>query len=130
MIHVGTVTDYGQRWGIYIKAACGLRRSPCFKSNIINTTDLRTNYEYYYNTDIHNSGLPSAADANKYFYLPALGACYDSGVLKSVGYFGKYWSSTADSWGGYNAYYLKFSTDGVYVERYPLDYGFRAEAFQ
>ena len=95
-----------------------------------NTTDLRTNYEYYYNTDIHNSGLPSAADANKYFYLPALGACYDSGVLKSVGYFGKYWSSTADSWGGYNAYYLKFSTDGVYVERYPLDYGFRAEAFQ
>ena len=97
-----------------------------------NTTDLRTNYEYYYNTNssINNSGLPSAADANKYIYLPALGACYDSGWLRDVCYYGKYWSSTADSWGADNAYYLKFSTDGVYVERYPLYYGFRAEAFQ
>ena len=54
-----------------------------------NTTDLRTTYKYYNNTNssINNSGLPSAADANKYFYLPALGYYY-SGQLNNVGFSG------------------------------------------
>ena len=38
--------------------------------------------------------LPSAADANKYFYLPALGF-YSSGLWFNVGEAGFYWSSSA-----------------------------------
>ena len=41
--------------------------------------------------------LPSAADANKYFYLPALGN-YFTGQLSNVGILGNYWSSNADPW--------------------------------
>ena len=36
-IHVGTMTNYGLLWVIYIKVACGLRRSPCCKPSIITT---------------------------------------------------------------------------------------------
>ena len=98
-----------------------------------NTTDLRTTYKYYNNTNssINNSGLPSAADANKYFYLPALGWYY-SGQLGNVGVIGFYWSSSAYPWGSNLAYYLDISSFGVDVynsgsTRY---FGFRAEAFQ
>ena len=38
--------------------------------------------------------LPSVADANKYFYLPALGY-YLSGKLDNIGQGGHYWSSSA-----------------------------------
>ena len=37
VIHVGTMTNYGQQWGTYTKVACGLRRSPCYKPSIITT---------------------------------------------------------------------------------------------
>ena len=96
-----------------------------------NTTDLRTTYKYYNNTNssINNSGLPSAADANKYFYLPALGY-YDSGRLGSVGSGGYYWSSSASPWGSNHAYYLYFSSGSVYVYTISRYNGFRAEAFQ
>ena len=96
-----------------------------------NTTDLRTTYKYYNNTNssINNSGLPSAADANKYFYLPALG-CYSSGRLYSVGGNGTYWSSGADPWGSNNAYGLGFDSGGVNVYNFSRYYGFRAEALQ
>ena len=78
------------------------------------TTDLRTTYKYYSNTNssIKNSGLPSAADANKYFYLPALGF-YRSGQPYDVGSIGSYWSSSADPWGSFRAYNLSFNS--VYV---------------
>ena len=78
------------------------------------TTDLRTTYKYYSNTNssINNSGLPSAADANKYFYLPALGF-YRSGQPYDVGSIGSYWSSSADPWGSCRAYNLSFNS--VYV---------------
>ena len=80
------------------------------------TTDLRTTSKDYINTSssINNSGLPSAADANKYFYLPALGY-YLSGQLYSVGYAGFYWSSSAYPWDGYNAYILFFRSGNVHV---------------
>ena len=55
---------------------------------------------------------PDAADANNYFYLPALGY-YNSGRLYSVGSVGRYWSSTAYPWGGYSAGYLGFSSGTV-----------------
>ncbi len=95
-----------------------------------NTTDLRTTYKFYNNTNssINNSGLPSAADANKYFYLPALGY-YDSGQLNGVGYMGYCWSSSAYPWGSSYAYNLGFSSGSVYVGYSRRYYGFRAEAF-
>ena len=58
--------------------------------------------------------LPSAADANKYFYLPALGS-YSSGQLLNVGYGGYYWSSSASPWNPNYAYDLYFVREHVYV---------------
>ena len=79
-----------------------------------NTTDLRTTYKHYTNTNssIRNSGIPSAADANEYFYLPALGYYY-SGKLYSVGGIGIYWSSSASPLGNAIAYGLYFSGSSV-----------------
>ena len=96
-----------------------------------NTTDLRTTYKYYSNTNssINNSGLPSAADANKYFYLPALGYYY-SGQLNGVGGYGYYWSSSAYPWASGNAYRLGFLSGSVGVDYYDRGNGFRAEALQ
>ena len=96
-----------------------------------NTTDLRTTYKYYNNTNssINNSGLPSAADANKYFYLPALGY-YRYGALNYVGGTGFYWSSGTNPWGGNDAYGLTFGSGGVTVYGYSRYYGYRAAAFQ
>ena len=96
-----------------------------------NTTDLRTTYKNYNNTNssINNSGLPSAADANKYFYLPALGYYY-SGQLNSVGGIGYYWSSSAYPLFSDLAYILGFVSGGVNVYSSGRNYGFRAEAFQ
>ena len=97
-----------------------------------NTTDLRTTYKNYNNTNssINNSGLPSAADANKYFYLPALGYYY-SGQLYGVGSVGYYWSSSASPRSSNNAYSLDFNSGDVGVSNYGLrDDGFRAGAFQ
>ena len=96
-----------------------------------NTTDLRTTYKFYNNTNssINTSGLPSAADANKYFYLPALGY-YDSGQLNDVGLVGYYWSSSAYPWVSNNAYSLYFGSGRVSVYDNRRSGGFRAEAFQ
>ena len=96
-----------------------------------NTTDLRTTYKYYNNTNSSsiNSGVPSAADANKYFYLPALG-CYVSGQLYNVGNYGNYWSSSANPWDSNGAYILDFGSGGVNVSSNSRFGGFSAEAFQ
>ena len=72
--------------------------------------------------------LPSAADANKYFYLPALGS-YGSGQLNGVGG-GGYWSSSAFPKSNINAYGLSFYSGSVYVLSYSRITGFRAESFQ
>ena len=73
--------------------------------------------------------LPSAADANKYFYLPALGYYY-SGQLYYVGNDGRYWSSSAYPWNSFSAYYLNFYSGIVNVFNYYRYNGFRAEALQ
>ena len=95
------------------------------------TTDLRTTYKDYSNTNssINNSGVPSAADAGNYFYLPALGD-YVSDQLFTVGYIGYYWSSSAYPWFSNYAYNLRFLSGYVYVGYFPRNYGFRAESFQ
>ena len=59
--------------------------------------------------------LPSAADAGKYFYLPALGFYY-SGQLYDVGNdSGSYWSSSAYPWHSDSAYLLYISSSSVQV---------------
>ena len=91
------------------------------------STDLRTTHKHYYNSNSRiNSGLPSAADANKYFYLPALGY-YESGKLYVVGNTGYYWSSSAHSFNDEHAYNLNFYSGGVYVINYRRESGFRVE---
>ena len=95
------------------------------------TTDLRTTWKNYNNNNSSiNSGLPSAADAGNYFYLPTLGL-YSYGQLNQVGYFGCYWSSSAYPWNSYHAYYLFFTgSGGVYVYNGDRGSGLGAEAFQ
>ena len=90
-------------------------------------TDWRTTSKYQ-NWSVSQT-LPSAADANNYFYLPALGIYY-SGQLSGVGDNGRYWSSSADPWNNSNAYYLYFSRSDVHVANNARYIGFRAEAFQ
>ena len=80
------------------------------------TIDLRTiSYSYgNSNSSINNSGLPSAADAGNYFYLPALGY-YISGQLNDVGSRGSYWSSSGDPRYSGKAYSLNFGSGYVTV---------------
>ena len=61
-------------------------------------TDLRTTFVSYNNTSL-TPGLPSAADASKYFYLPCLGF-YNLGGLAMIGSAGFYWSSGSLPYGG------------------------------
>ena len=94
------------------------------------TTDLRTTLNFYSNTNSSiNSGLPSAADAGNYFYLPVLGR-YISGQLSHIRSSGYYWSSSALPRFSGNAYYLYFGSGNVGVSHYYRYGGFRAEAFQ
>ena len=96
------------------------------------TTDMRTTYKGYDNSSSSiNSGIPSAADAGNYFYLPALG-WYNSGQLFNVGFDGDCWSSSADPWSYYFAYYLNFYSGYVRVshDNYSRNYGFRVGGFE
>ena len=73
--------------------------------------------------------LPSAADANNYFYLPALGY-YTSGYLSNVGSLGYYWSSSASPWNNSYAYYLYFNSGTIFVFYSDRDYGYRVGGFE
>ena len=70
--------------------------------------------------------LPSAADANNYFYVPALGIYY-SGQLNFVGDLGFYWSSSAYPGNTSYAYNLNFNSSTIYVGSNRSDNGFRVE---
>ena len=95
------------------------------------STDLRTTWRSYanYSSSIYNSGLPSAADAGNYFYLPAMGR-YDSGQLYDVGNYGYYWSSSATPWGSSNAYTLFFYSGAVYTSQRIRNNGFKVGGFE
>ena len=73
--------------------------------------------------------LPSAADANNYFYLPALGY-YDSGQLISVGTRGLYWSSSATPWSSNRAFFMVFDNGSVHVTDGLSLYGYRVGGFE
>ena len=94
------------------------------------TTDLRTTWKFYNNTNSSiNSGVPSAADAGNYFYLPALGY-YSSGQLYSVGG-GFYWSSSAHPGHSNYAYHLYFTSGYVSVNNYgDRSNGYRVGGFE
>ena len=95
-----------------------------------NTTDLRTRYKVYSNTSSSiNSGVPSAADAGNYFYLPTFGFCYTN-WLGFVGYTSNYWSSSATPKNDNTAYRLGFDKDGVSVSYANRNCGIRVEALQ
>ena len=70
--------------------------------------------------------LPDAADANNYFYLPALGSYY-AGYLLTVGNTAHYWSSSTNRWFSRYAYYLDFNSGNVSVTGNGRDHGFRVE---
>ena len=93
----------------------------------VDETDWRTNGNG--NSWSVSQTLPDAADANNYFYLPALGYCY-SGQLYNVGDVGNYWSSSAGPWVGEDAYSLYFTSGDVRVDGSSRDGGYRSEAFQ
>ena len=92
------------------------------------STDLRTTYKYYSNNNssINNSGLPSAADAGNYFYLPALGY-YNAGQPRDVGNHGRYWSSSGRPWFSSAAYGLYFDSGIVEVGNQGRNFGFRVD---
>ncbi|WP_314573524.1 hypothetical protein [Alloprevotella tannerae] len=95
------------------------------------TTDLRTTFKNYHNfsSSIHHSGLPSAADAGNYFYLPGL-ASYYSGQVNGLGYGGNYWSSSADPWHINGAYYLDVNSGSASVASHDRVRGFRVGKFE
>ena len=93
-------------------------------------TDLRTTYKYYQtNGGSINSGVPSAAEAGNYFYLPALGD-YTTGYLSFIGYRCNYWSSSANPLFSYQAYYLLFSSEYLVVAGFNRNGGFRVGGFE
>ena len=73
--------------------------------------------------------LPSAADAGKYFYLPALGS-YVGGQLLNVGMRCDCWSSSARPYNTNSAYFMYFRNGAVFVGDWKRDSGGRALAFE
>ena len=126
-----TTMGHLYKGGIWLKKKSVLQAEHHYdtEKSADNTTDLRTTYYYYNNTNssINNSSLPSAADANKYFYLPALGY-YNDGQLSDVGNVGYYWTSSAGLRSSENAYGLLFYSGSVRVYNYGRGCGLRAEA--
>ena len=61
--------------------------------------------------------LPSATDANKYFYLPALGYYFSLGQLYQLGGGGNYWSSSGHPGNKDHAYALSFYSGGIRVSK-------------
>ena len=93
-------------------------------------TDMRTTYKEYTNTSSSiNSGVPSAADAGNYFYLPALGN-YRYGQLLYPGEIGYYWSSSAYPGSSYDAYYLFISSGKAVARLYDRFSGNRVGVFE
>ena len=133
MYEVWTAMGHLYRGGMWFKKKSVLQAEGHYSTekSADNTTDMRTTYRFYSNTSsrIFTSGLPSAADAGNYFYLPALGN-YNSGELEYFGSYGKYWSSSAFPRLSYDAYFLNFSSDGVSVEYNSRYYGYRSGVFE
>ena len=125
-----TTMGHLYKGGMWFKKKSVLQGEGNYNSNTaVDGTDWRTNGNS--NGWPASNTLPSAADANNYFYLPALGF-YDSGQLKDVGLDGNYWSSSVHpySWYRDKAYDLNFSSGLVGVNFYKRDYGHSVGGFE
>ena len=91
-------------------------------------TDMRTTGKPYNNTH-SSSSLPSAADANNYFYLPALGY-YIFGRLNNIGNFGMFWSSSCPPGVNTDAYRFYFNNGNIYLDGGTRNTGCRVQAFE
>ena len=96
------------------------------------TTDMRTTYKAYSNNNssIYNSGLPSAADAGNYFYLPALGFYNAYGELYDIYFDGRYWSSSAYPRSTLYTYFLSFRNGYARVSYCERFFGLRVGVFE
>ena len=74
--------------------------------------------------------LPSAADAGKYFYLPARGRYYSTGDLDDIGRRGWYWSSSAVSWRTDYGWFIYFARGFVRVYDNHRSDGMRVDTFE
>ena len=114
--------------GMWFKKKSVLQAEGHYNSNTAyDGTDWRT--DGYATTWTASNTLPSAADANNYFYLPALGDYY-SGKLYNVGNSGYYWSSTANPRNMLNAYDLWFGSGYVKVWDVGRSCGLRIDGFE
>ena len=113
--------------GMWFKKKSVLQGEGHYNSNTaIDGNDWRTNIST--NSWSVSQTLPSAADAGKYFYLPALGF-YFNGSLNYIGSYGQYWSSSADGWDSTNAYRLSFYSGGINMAINNSRGGLRAQKF-
>ena len=126
-----TTMDHLYKGGMWFKKKSVLQAENHYdtEKSADNTTDLRTTWKDYQNASSSiGSGVPSAADTDNYFYLPALGF-YIYGQLNLVGNYGYYWSSSANPVGIYTAYVMTFNNGYVNVGSGNRFYGFRAQKF-
>ena len=114
--------------GIWFKKKSVLQGEGNYNSNTaVDGTDWRT-YSKSHSWSVSQT-LPSAADAGKYFYLPALGKYYH-GELEYVFGQGFYWSSSANARFGTLAYYMVFDRSNVVVMNSGRDNGYRVGGFE
>ena len=93
------------------------------------TTDLRITGKPFVNTGVTQM-LPSVSDADKYFYVPALGF-YAYGSMYSLGSLGHYWSSTATPGTNNYAYAIFFAWDNIKTDAITWRFcGYVAQPFE
>ena len=123
-----TTMGHLYKGGMWFKKKSVLQGEGHYNSNTdVDGTDWRTTPTQH--SWSASQTLPSAADANKYFYLPALGR-YGSGQLWNVGSSGYYWSSSAGTWYSPSGYDLYFTSDDVGVYDNARSNGFRVGGFE
>ena len=123
-----TTMGHLYKGGMWFKKKSVLQAEGNYNSNTaVDGTDWRTNGNN--NSWSASPTLPSAADANKYFYLPALGF-YFAGQLSNIGGYGYYWSASAYPGGGNSAYDLLFYSGFVGVYNGYSGNGFRVGGFK
>ena len=123
-----TTMGHLYKGGMWFKKKSVLQAEGHYNSNTaVDGTDWRTNGNNH--VWPASQPLPSAADAGKYFYLPALGT-YIDGQLYDVGNFGYYWSSSAASWYSLAAFRLAIRNGYVDVDSNDRNAGFRVSGFK
>ena len=122
-----TTMGHLYRGGIWLKKKAYI---PNFTAEHIpdnSSVDLRISYNSFENPLL--SSLPSASEANQFFYLPALGS-YEPGKLIDMAQYGYYWSSSANPFNKFFAYGIFFTPGSIKVYDYRRERGFWAQKFE